>query len=81
MQSNPKLRESLGQIGVKSADDLRARRVEFPFLERHESLVETLDQPALHYLAGQTAFVSDSNQELRFVPPGPVHIKDHSLTK
>lgn len=81
MQTNAKLQESLGEIGIVTVADLRARQVRFPFLERDAARIETLDRPRLHDLAGKTAFFLDSNQEMRFTPPGPVRVSDPSLAR
>ncbi len=81
MQGNPRLAESLREIGITSAADLRARQLRPAFLEAGAGEIETLDRPALHDLAGKTAFCLDHRLELEFTPPGRVEVIDHSLVK
>jgi spermidine synthase len=81
MQDNPRLAESLREIGIKSAADLRARQLQPAFLQAAAAEIETLDRPALHDLAGKAAFCLDHRLEIEFTPPGPVEIIDHSLVK
>lgn len=59
MAENQRVRDSLQQIGVATKEDFARRRLRGAFLEVQGVYPETLDQPRLHYLAGQAAFVSD----------------------
>ena len=81
LKGSPLAADSLREIGIAAAEDLIGRREDPAWMEPvpesvAEVLVETLDQPKLHYIAGKAFFISDL--PFNFRRPGQVKVAEAS---